>query len=269
MTRPSGASFAQFFPAAPRVARDRAVERERAKSRSYESHCTRVADTNGHRTPTGSQDSRQPEGIGLRAINTAMSRSHRDDALQPHTDDSESLAGDNLNTIGSTSSHESSSSSVFSTSAQHNAAATAKNLISYISPLTAVDSPANSYIRDQKQFQQAAPAPTFNARSESSSTSNGFVGPALEATSSAIERIPARDPGHSIKVTKKTYDPLLDKKASASERKRAKPVYEEHGLVRVHIDNINLEGGGGGKGGGGGASSLSWSIWLINDMCTD
>ncbi|KAL2262913.1 hypothetical protein VTK26DRAFT_8962 [Humicola hyalothermophila] len=47
---------------------------------------------------------------------------------------------------------------------------------------------------------------------------------------SVTARVPARDPARSIQCIKCTYDPLLDKSLSSSEKRKAKPIYKEFGL---------------------------------------
>jgi hypothetical protein len=43
--------------------------------------------------------------------------------------------------------------------------------------------------------------------------------------------VPARDPSRSIKCIKRTYEPFLDTSLSSSEKRKAKPIYKEFGLV--------------------------------------
>ncbi|SPQ21592.1 32100057-db81-4c96-a4c1-cedc42446916 [Thermothielavioides terrestris] len=93
MTRPAGASFAQFFPAAPRAARDRAMEREKAKMKAQESPSVQAADINGHNSALNPAIS-APQHAGAGTAGTAGAS--RDVAHLP-TDDADSLAGDALN----------------------------------------------------------------------------------------------------------------------------------------------------------------------------
>jgi histone-lysine N-methyltransferase SETD1 len=52
----------------------------------------------------------------------------------------------------------------------------------------------------------------------------------------ALERLPARDPHTSIKGSKCTYDPLLDRHRKKNANKGSKPVYETFGLVCAIIN---------------------------------
>ena len=231
MSRPpgtGGATFAQFFPAAPRAAKDRAMERERGRRTAESPSSNPAADQNGRRTPAPRPD----EGA-------VTSRSRRDgsasDIAHPATDDSESVQGDTLNTVGSASSHASTSSSVFSTSARQNGLAAAKASNSQFTPLTTVESP--SYSISPNPTKPSTSTPQYPDKV------NGFASKPAGATNispapdglSAIQRIPARDPSVSVKGIKCTYDPLLDRSISSSEKKKAKPIYKEFGSVCTSI----------------------------------
>ncbi|KAK0652226.1 SET1-like protein [Cercophora newfieldiana] len=232
MTRPPGASFAQFFPAAPRAARDRAVERDRERLRAQESPSTRAADTNGHRTPSRRSPSRRDHDFCPGSSLT--SKSHPNglvaDAAPPPTDDTESLTGDTLNTVGSASSHAStSSSSVFSASAQQNAMAAVRNSNTYLTPLTTIDSPSSNNLA-------TGPTKAQSTTPHHSDGPNGFIHDDPATLPSGIEQVPARDPHRSIKCIKCTYDPLLDLKIPSAERRKAKPLYKEFGLASEDDD---------------------------------
>ncbi|KAK3359239.1 SET1-like protein [Lasiosphaeria hispida] len=227
MTRPPGASFAQFFPAAPRAARDRAVERERARMKAQESPSTRPVDTNGHRTPSSSSASRADErpdhGSGL------SSKSHPNgsvaNAPHPPPDDIESLTGDTLTTVGSASSRASTASSVFSATNQQNTMAAMRNSTTYLTPLTTIDSPTSSHIS------AALPAKAHSTTPHTADAPNGLINDTLAALPSGTERVPARDPNRSIKCIKCIYDPLVDTKISSAERRKAAPKFKEFGLA--------------------------------------
>ena len=235
MTRPPGASFAQFFPTAPRAARDRAIERERARTK--DSPSTRAADTNGHLTPSGSSaDQVTGASIGAVATSNYLPNGMVADAAPPlPADDAESLAGDMLNTLGSESSHGSTSSSLFSTSTQ-NAIAAMRNSNHYLTPLTTIDSPSSS-------IPTAALSKAQSTTPQHPDGPAGFGNEISAALAGSIERVPARDPNHSTKCVQCVYDPLQDHKIPSAERKKAKPIYKEFGLVRTL--NNHTEGGGG------------------------
>lgn len=203
----SGASFAQFFPAAPRAARAKATERERAKN---------AAD----------RDSRIVSTI-------TTSSSHRDvgppsDATHVSTtDDNESLQGDMLNGAGSASSHASTVSSVFSATNPSSALnVSSHNSNSNLTPLTNAGSPtypSTSHSQHLKQSQHQdvskVAGPTSMPATDTPSTTH---------RSGAAGRIPARDRSRQVLGMKCTHDPLIDKKASSTEKK-AKPIYKNFG----------------------------------------
>ena len=222
MTRPPpGASFAQFFPNAPKVkaeAQDRA-DRERTK-RKGEGVC-------GFAPASGHDDSQSLTG---RPLNGAGVPSH-----QPGDD---SPVGEVSSAVGSASSHESSSSSLFS-SATRLATSGNPNLqpdTGSASRLTATSSTAMS------QNVQIPPStrPTHHDAAHNkthtphkSSSSNNF---------SIAERVPARDPSPSVKGLKCTYDPLLDRLRNKGVSKGAKPIYKEFGLVCIRIVHSRMRG---------------------------
>ncbi|KAK8047568.1 SET domain-containing protein [Apiospora saccharicola] len=242
----SGAGFAQFFPAAPRAAREKATERERAKSRASSD----AAD----RDPRMS--SSIPSAYGPRDGHAKSDLSTSDAAHPPiPTDDTESTQGDILNGVGSASSHTSTTSSVFSANNQsaslNNFSSRASN--SNLTPLTnAGSSPSSSHMPPSSQANpqrnkqqntsgasQLSEVPrTQNATSASHTTTS-------TSSSSAhrhgiVERIPARDPARQIKGTKRTYDPLTDKLLSSTDRKSKKPVYADIGSMTLPPEDPRL-----------------------------
>lgn len=229
MTRPAGASFAQFFPAAPRAARDRATERERAKMKAHEFSSASPADINGHRT----------------SLNSAASSSQQcdvaangRDAAHSLTEDAESLAGDTLNTGGSASSHDSTSSSVFSAPARPSNSDALRSSTSHLTPPTTLASPSSNLSATARVKAQSTTPRRVDGTDGRSPMPNGFVHQAQAARRS----MPARDPSRSIQALRCRYDPLLDTSASNPDKKKGKPVYKEFGLVRSHV--ILLHRGG-------------------------
>jgi histone-lysine N-methyltransferase SETD1 len=234
MSRASGASFAQFFPSAPRAAKDKAKEREKIKSQNSESPSTiSVADTQVTPTTSRVEDvaSHQPSLQGNIPIA---------DSGPPPTEDNESLQGDLLNGVGSASSHTSSSvSSVFSVPAQQANMSTfgGPRNVSNLTPLTTTDSSPN-HIASPNQYKSGAQASISSGFATEKVTAQD-VGVHSQNTkadqSPAAPRIFARDPNKGVKGDKCTYDPLLDHKLSDREKKKAKPIYREFGMVRTHI----------------------------------
>ncbi|KAK4164927.1 histone-lysine N-methyltransferase, H3 lysine-4 specific [Cladorrhinum sp. PSN259] len=212
MTRPTGASFAEFFPAAPRAARDRATERERA----------RVKDSNGHLTQLDSLTSSGPDDGPASDLTTSKSHINDTSAHTGHSsaDDTESLPEESLNTgaSGDSSSHPSSVSSVFSASTRANAMAAMKNSSSQLTPPTTNGSPS-SYLSTGVLSKPLSTTPRYGSLNDTSS-----------ALSSVAERIPARDPSRSTLCMRSIYDPHLEisDKDKALAKKKGK--YKEYGL---------------------------------------
>lgn len=230
MTRPPpGVSFAQFFPNAPkfktevqgRADRERSKRGVQAVDTAQESAVVTDADTNDLARP-------------------CQNISSTSDTTQPHADDNGSSPGDMPSTVGSASSHASSSSSLFSASALPVATATSSGPSMNATPFTSIDSPSS-----------------IHALAKSNMSTPSVVERALDHTMPAgqrlqqdgipsIERPLARDPLLSVKGIKCTYDPLLDRLRKKNVNKNAKPVYKEFGLVCIITDYLRCRGGGGG-----------------------
>jgi histone-lysine N-methyltransferase SETD1 len=207
------APYAKFLPSAPRDAKDRAKERDKA---SLDSPTSDATDANDCRTPLGS---RSDHGT------SSSSRPKRDDldtALPQPLDDIESFAGDSLNNLGSASSHVSSSCSAFSASTPQASATASKPHSSMMTPITTVDSPTYAYPSNSSKPYSTTP--------KHAGMTNGATNGTL---TSVVERLPARNPARSVKGVKCTYDPALDRSISSSDKKKAKPTYKEFGMVRI------------------------------------
>ncbi|KAI1765552.1 histone H3-K4 methyltransferase Set1 [Hypoxylon sp. FL1150] len=205
------AGYKEFFPNAPRVARDKANEREREKS-------TKTSDS-------ADNDSKS-EAPARR--DGAKYESSFSDAAHPPIDDTESLQGDILNGVGSASSHASTGSSVFTTfnsSAAMNASSRASN--SNLTPLTNMGSPphpANMQPAKQRSSAMQSTTTRYDNPSSTAATKPSYSIPGV------ARRPPARDPTLAIKGTKCIYDPSTDKSLSSSERKNMQPKHENIGL---------------------------------------
>jgi len=218
MSRPAGASFAQFFPAAPRAARDRALERERAKINSQDSPLPQAAEACGQDTGSTSAGSYHRHG-------PAANGAH------PSTDDSESLPGDTLTSSGSASSHASSSSSLFCALSRPGTAAAFKGSSSHLTPPTSDGSPSSYPSASlHSKAQSTASQPTDSADS-SMSIPNGSSHDHSATLSKLPNRLPPFDPSHKVVCVKCKYDPALDATISSSEKRKRKPEYVEFGLV--------------------------------------
>jgi histone-lysine N-methyltransferase SETD1 len=228
MSRAPGASFAQFFPAAPRAAKDKAKEREKFKIQGVESpSITPVADTKTILSISRIDDA-------------ALSRPGRESSLPvtyttlPQTEDNE-IQGDILNGVGSASSHTSSLSSVFSAPALQNTTTFGGvGNVSSLTPLTNIDS-SPSAVPSPTQYKTVAlgTSSVILGNEKYISQDNILQAHYTMAVEAAPEpRIYARDPNRSVKGTICTYDPLLDR-ISSSDKKKSKPTYKEFGLVRI------------------------------------
>ncbi|RDW74123.1 histone-lysine N-methyltransferase-2 [Coleophoma crateriformis] len=224
MSRASGASFAQFFPSAPRAAKDKAKEREKVKSQTLQSPSINPLADNLSKTLA---DSRAESGDS-----TARAGEPNTGAIESVpsiAEDNESMQGDLLNGVGSASSHESAVSSVFSAPGHQNAAAVGSGILSSMTPLTNIDSsPTRLASPSQQKLDGLA---TVCSESAFESTSSTLPSQATPVQEKPIDpRVFIREPGKNVKGTICTYDPLLDKKLSSNDKKRAKAIYTEFGL---------------------------------------
>lgn len=240
MTRPSSASFAQFFPAAPRAARDRAIEREKEKARkeALESPSSALTDKTAPPRHSASSAAVRPDDPAL--ATSRRDPSHNADPSHTPADDIDSFRADIPNTVGSESSHTSIASSITNSSVRTNGVAVSKNSShSHLTPLTIIDSPS------------PAVAPPSNKQATSnhsySTHANGHSLPLDEPSDTATavntanisDRPSARDPSLRVQVIKAIFDAAVDR----SSRDKKKPKYKEFGLVRKHIKVLGLAGG--------------------------
>jgi histone-lysine N-methyltransferase SETD1 len=229
MSRAPAASFAQFFPSAPRAAKDKAKEREKSKSQISDSTSKlRTADSplvSSHTLAEDAGSTRPAEESNIPVT---------DSAAPPAEDIASSPPGDILNGVGSASSYASTISSVFSAPTQPATMSTftASRNVSSLTPLTTIDSSPNP----------AASPNQYKSINGTDSVANQSAGQndathaetALADHESAEPRVHAREPIRGIKGTICTYDPNLDRKLGSNEKKKAKPTYKEFGLVRIH-----------------------------------
>ncbi|KAK2065656.1 SET domain-containing protein [Colletotrichum caudatum] len=223
MTRQSSASFAQFFPAAPRVAKDRA-EREKAKAKTQDTTGGLIAGPKISNTslPNGTSDGRTSRADGLLS-----------DTSQQPAAGRESPTGDILNTVGSASSYESTVSSVLSTTARQAVPNGIPQIpISSGTPPTSVESPSCSGNNSlpKTNMLQAQQIDQGEASASHNIPTSRLDSTQIPGPYPPIERTPARDPTRSRKGIKCTYDPNIDRTLSKHGRKDAKPIYKEFGL---------------------------------------
>ncbi|EEY18089.1 histone-lysine N-methyltransferase [Verticillium alfalfae VaMs.102] len=201
MTRQSSAGFAQFFPTAPRAAREKATEREKARLKTQET--------------AGSLLASQPVVLAAPADGLTGQAAPTDANLvngsHPQAEDNGSPLGEILTAVGSASSHASTAAST-------------------VTPLTSIESPSvsghthppkpttsNSQIPDHQQSSTAHQSPAHMPNGSSDSYP-------------AVDRVPARAPGRSRKGVKSINDPLLDKTLSKDKIRAAKPTFKEFGM---------------------------------------
>ncbi|KAH8650898.1 hypothetical protein BGZ60DRAFT_388579 [Tricladium varicosporioides] len=225
MSRASGASFSEFFPAATRAAKEKAKEREKVKLQSLESPIIKAVADN----QSALQHNRAADVVS----NIPSERDVPMTDAPPQADDNESLQGDLLNGVGSASSHASTVSSVFSANAQQSSGIStsggARNMSS-LTPLTNIDSSPN---RTSSPFHKSG-VPTSGIAVEAVSAPHDTpqAQPSMADIKPSTPRIFARDPNRGIKGAICTYDPLLDynKHAKHDSKNKAKPIYKEFGL---------------------------------------
>jgi [histone H3]-lysine4 N-trimethyltransferase SETD1 len=226
MSRASAAGFADFFPAAPRAAKNKAKERQRAKSKALDSpSATPVNPQQEASTLSRSRDENAQSELSTDGPNGANI-----EPAVPLLDASESPQGDLLNGVGSASSHASTISSVFSAPP----ATTTFGGPSNLTPLTTDDSSPPPLLASPHRSNTTTAIPLSRSFPADSSFPEKEVAEAQIQSSlqdSPAPRIHARDPNRGVKGEKCTYDPQLDHKLSSSDRKKAKPIYKVFGLV--------------------------------------
>ncbi|KAK7397669.1 histone methyltransferase set1 [Neonectria punicea] len=230
MTRPPGASFAQFFPTAPKVKAQAQSRADRDRDRDRPKTVALQAASNSLPLPgTAAASDLDVNGV---AQPVSGHRGPPSDAPFATVDDNDSPLADIPSTVDSASSYSSAASSIFSSSARHAATAASSRLpTSSLTPLASKDSPSHTPASaptkpDMSASLSADPAarqPSHNsdAIGRNSATSDEFP---------VIERVPARDPMPSVKGLKCTNDPPLDRVQNKSVGKGAKPTYKEFGL---------------------------------------
>ncbi len=234
----SGAGFAQFFPAAPRAARDRAtaIERERATSKQQQ----RAVES------PGSRDSR----FASPSLAAPSGRVSADDDLV-----------DGMATPGRAAGLATAYLSAVTSASNPNPPSAGS---SYLTPLTGDRSPSHllqyqptsaahrfdmagdgSHLsKTLPSFSTATspshqppliPTPPSSSSVSDRMMSNGVTPPDAFRTTNG-DRVPARDPHRRVQGVACVYDPLLpDSKSAASSsldlKRKGKPVLKEFGMV--------------------------------------
>jgi histone-lysine N-methyltransferase SETD1 len=207
MSRASAADFSAFFPAAPRSAKNKAKERERAKSKAVDSSGpgSIASDRDASNTPK-SRDEIEKVNISAVAANGAL----RDASLLT-VDDTDFQQGDLLNSVGSASSHASTASSVFSAPNQ-NGITPGSTSVNIMTPMTNIDS---SPIGRPSSPRHSQLSRNNSSNDHNSDKSSHFIHVSpltatLQDHISSIKRVPARDPTRP-RAERIKYDPHLDK----------------------------------------------------------
>ncbi|KAF4959913.1 hypothetical protein FGADI_1416 [Fusarium gaditjirri] len=227
MTRPPGASFAQFFPTAPKVKAQSQTRPDLNRDREQSKPGSTPASMAGACDPPPTSAASDVDANACQ--NGTVSAS---DTMSAQPDDTESPFTDIPSTVDSASSYSSTASSIFSSTARHGAAATSASSrfpTSSLTPIASKDSPnslaSGTTKPDMSTCLTADRATTQSSRNSPAVGFNGSISNGLPSN----ERIPARDPKLSVKGLKCTYDPLLDRVHNKSVSKNAKPTYKEFG----------------------------------------
>lgn len=231
MSRP-GAGFADFFPAAPSVLRQKRLERGQGQARPKN-----TGPDNGNRPDAATAPSKSvvaPDGpIPNSGVGGDGDRAEPSINTQ---DDTDSIQGDILNGVGSASSHESTVSSVFSGS-NHiltSASAGVSSTVQVLTPLTTTESSPPQRRNSSPPYRKS----TRNPRSQRDHRDGRatFVTVPVDVSLDVVvpmapqhPRPQARDLGGDFKGEICTYDPELDKSLSSRERKKRKPIYRRFG----------------------------------------
>lgn len=204
MSRASTAGFSDFFPAAPRSAKNRAKERERAKSKPLDSPLLEPVNTD--RDANNTPRSRDETGRG-NISGAASDEIGRDTTIL--AGDYSDLQGDLLNCVRSASSHTSTASSIFSTTAQNTGATGASNP-SNLTPMTNDDSSPIGQVASPQRPKTLIRTPSSLEHVESSAPKHV---PSLDIQPpedmAQPPRVQMRDPSKP-KGERCVYDPQLD-----------------------------------------------------------
>lgn len=231
MSRASAAGFADFFPAAPRAAKNKAKERQRAKSKVLDSpSVTPVSAQQDANIFLRPRDESRQSDRGVDGINGAVS-----ETALPALDDNDSPQGDLLNGVGSASSHTSTISSVFSAPPATSTFGGPSNL-NILTPLTTDDSsPPGKAMSPHPSIANSATVLSRDQNNDRSPSKAHVAAPKSQTPEqvSIATRIHVRDPNRGVKGEKCTYDPWLDPKLVTEKEKKkgGKPIYKAFGLV--------------------------------------
>lgn len=224
MSRPVGSKFAEFFPTAPSVIQQRKI------SKSVEYSKTRPAggdESSSHGLSKNSASRRAPSPqISSTPRSTKHDLSSKTDVLPTSAEDLEQVTGDLLNGVGSASS-TSTASSVFSSNLTHSAMSSTNGAhFNTLTPLTNSDgSPRGKIVSPTTENAN------FAAVGLNSVDPNPAVAAITPQHTPPAPRRTAREPGFSIKGSKCTYDPELDKSVPSRDKRKLKPTFTDFGIA--------------------------------------
>ena len=225
----SSKGFADFFPTAPSVLQQKksrtAQERKRQDS-SGSSHLAGPSHTRDRADQTHIDARKVDRGHGA-LVNGTIRDQSAPQAAPLTQDESESVAGDLLNGVGSASS-TSTASSVFDASGRQQEAVQQKRILqTELTPLTSIDSSSPGRTHSPAYVKQETSSIAHNPHSQNT-TSTAAQPPTSMPAKPDFTGMGGVRPGKSIsKGSKITYDPELDKTISSKERRSRQPVYKE------------------------------------------
>lgn len=234
MSRASTAGFSDFFPSAPRSAKNRAKERERAKSKPLDSPLLEPVNTD--RDAHIPSRSRDESGRGSSISGAAGEEGARDTNSRAATDEGDLQQGDLLNCVQSTSSHASTTSSIFSNTAPNSGAAAASNLIS-LTPLTNDDSSPIGQVASPRGPKAGLKTPSSLEHVESSSPKHVLQNTPPAQDMAEPQRAQVRD-RDKPKGQRCVFDPQLDKSGI---KPKPKVKYKDISWVCInHVGSVIL-----------------------------
>ena len=221
MSRPSGNKFADFFPTAPSVLQQRKASKTALQKTRSEAREELSEDAPNEKVSARSSASGEETHV-LRQ--TSQTENTKPECVSVNQDESEHFTGDLLNGVGSASS-TSTASSVFSSTNLNSAMALSNGIhLHAMTPLTNADlSPPPKMISPINETDVRIGNATITADSTS-------AGPAMspQRTPPAARKA-ARERGYVVKGSKVVYDPDLDKKVNAKDRKKMKAQFADFG----------------------------------------
>lgn len=217
----TGASFAQYFPSAPRAARDRAMERERSKFKPADSTASNLSTSRQIESsvamnhdavlaPVLAQSSHSfssPISATLR-VNNQLANTNTS-----HWDPESTMMGQFQLSPSSTLRNPHTS-----------APAVPLSHMAQLTPPTSDESPAHSISASRPKADRFYDQMVISSDQPPDNT--------LPTPGASAERLLDRNPSRKLKVQKCVYDPSLDPSLPPAMRRKAKARYKDYSLVR-------------------------------------